>query len=115
MVEAGVWLQVTAGSLAGTFGAAYTLLGGASAGQFHGAYPGERCARPLAAAARACRDGFELARKIVGEDEAMNLVLTRPLNILDDEPVEASPQVSVTVEESWNPVADLRDLLKRAV
>lgn len=114
MVEAGVWLQVTAGSLSGVFGArtrywAERLL---SSSMVH----------ILASDAHASglksprlSQGFELARKIVGEDEAMNLVLTRPLNILDDEPAAASPAVAVTVEESWNPVADLRNLLKRAV
>jgi protein-tyrosine phosphatase len=114
MVDAGVWLQVTAGSLAGTFGPrtrywAERLLGNSMvhilASDAHDT--GRRSPR--------LSEGFELARKIVGEDEAMNLVLARPLNILDNEPVEASPRVAVTVEESWNPVADLRDLLKRAV
>ncbi len=114
MVRAGVWLQVTAGSLTGAFGArtrywAERLLGNsmvhiiASDGQ------------DLIGRAPRLSSAFDLARKIVGEEEAMNLVLTRPLNVLDNEPVEASPHVSVTVDESWNPVADLRNLLQKAV
>jgi protein-tyrosine phosphatase len=114
MVQEGVWLQVTAGSLSGTFGArtrywAERLLGNSMVHIL------ASDARDTGRRSPRLSEAFEHARKIVGEDEAMNLVLTRPLNILDDEPVEASPHVSVTVEESWNPVADLRDLLKRAV
>ena len=114
LVARGVWLQVTAGSLTGEFGKrtrywAERLIGSSMVHVIASDAHDFSKRRPILSDARA------LAAKIVGDEEATNLVLTRPLNILDNEPAEASPKVSVTVNESWNPVADLRDLLQRAM
>lgn len=114
MVREGVWLQVTAGSLTGAFGKraqywAERLIGSSMVHVLASDCHDVDRRSPVLSAARA------LAAKLVGDEEATNLVLTRPLNILDNEPVEVSPKVSVTVNESWNPVADLRDLLQRAI
>jgi protein-tyrosine phosphatase len=113
LVNDGVWLQLTASSLTGRASKrtqywAERLLGSsmihilASDGR-------DAQARPPVLS-----EGFDLARKIVGDEAAADLVLTRPLNVLDNEPVAASPSLSVVVEETWGPVLELRSLLKRA-
>jgi protein-tyrosine phosphatase len=113
LVNDGVWLQVTAGSLTARAGRrtqywAERLLGSsmvhilASDGRDASARP------PLMS------EGYDVARRIVGDDVAADLVLTRPLNVLDNEPPAASPPLKVVVEENWGPVIELRSFLKRA-
>lgn len=114
MVRAGIWLQVTAASLTGALGPrtrywAERLIGNSMVHVIATDCRSSGRQTPRLA------EAFRHAAKIVGEEEATNLVLTRPLNVLDNEPAAASPRVSVTVDESWNPVADLRNLLQRAV
>lgn len=84
LAEAGVWMQITAGSLAGRFGRrpkkwGYRML---EEGLVHilatDAHDPER--RPPLLS-----EGWELARKVVGDDEAERLVLHRPFAILTDE------------------------------
>lgn len=84
LIRAGVWMQVTAGSLAGAFGR-------------NARYWGERmldegCVHILATDAHDMRrrppnlsEGRWLAAKRVGEAEAQNLVLNRPKNVLLNE------------------------------
>jgi protein-tyrosine phosphatase len=84
LIRAGVWMQVTAGSLAGAFGR-------------NARYWGERmldegCVHILATDAHDMRgrppklsEGRWLAAKRVGEAEAENLVLNRPKNVLLNE------------------------------
>ena len=92
MTKAGVWLQVTAGSLTGQFGKrtqywAERLIGSSMVHVLASDGHDFDKRRPILAEART------LAANIVGDEEANNLVLTRPLNILDDEPSEAAPKV----------------------
>lgn len=100
LVRAGVWMQVTAGSLAGDFGK-------------HARYWSERmlsegCVHILATDAHDMRRrppnlarGREFAAKFVGEDEAEHLVVTRPYGGLSNaspsdlptpQPVEAGSE-----------------------
>jgi protein-tyrosine phosphatase len=113
MAVGGVWLQVTAGSLTGQFGKrpqywAERLLGSSMTHIL------ASDARDSQSHAPVLSEAFDMARKIVGEQAALDLVLTRPLNVLDNEPDEASPSQQVVVEETWGPVLELRSLLKRA-
>jgi len=90
LVNAGVWMQLTAGSLSGTFGRnplywAHRML---AEGCVHlvatDAHDAERRRPDLAA-------GRDLAAKRVGAEEAQRLVLTRPMAILKDEPPSSVP------------------------
>lgn len=83
LFDLGAWMQVTAGALLGDFGAAprywsERMLG---EGRCHilatDAHNDRRRAPRL-------RAGYEAAARLVGEEEAANLVYWRPLAILDD-------------------------------
>lgn len=113
LAEDGVWFQITAGSLTGKFGRrtqywAERLLGSSMAHVL-----ASDCRDPVTHGP-VLSEAFDLARKIMGEQAALDLVLTRPLNVLDNEPPAASPSLEVVVEETWGPVLELRGLLKRA-
>ena len=84
LVGSGVWMQITAGSLTGSFGKraqywAEKMLGDGFvhilASDTHNVGP-----RPPVLA-----EGWEIARKIVGDEEALHLVVTRPYGILNNE------------------------------
>lgn len=95
LVEDGVWLQLTAGSLTGNNGKqslywAEKLL---DAGMVHILATD---AHNLVSRPPILSEAYELARTAVGADEALNLVSTRPINILDNEPTENSPPVAFT-------------------
>jgi protein-tyrosine phosphatase len=85
LVGAGVWIQITAGSFTGAFGrnALYWSERMLDEGCVHilasDAHDVERRPPNLAA-------GYETVAKRVGAEEAQNLVLTRPMGILKDEP-----------------------------
>ncbi len=113
LADGGAWFQITAGSLTGTFGKrtqywAERLLGSSMAHVL-----ASDCRDPLHHTP-VLSNAFDVARKIVGEQAALDLVLTRPLNVLDNEPPAVSPSLDVVVEETWGPVLELRGLLKRA-
>lgn len=84
LVRAGVWMQITAGSLAGTFGRKplYWAERMLEEGHVHliasDAHDAARRPPDLAA-------GRELAAKRLGAEEALNLVDVRPLGVLNDE------------------------------
>ena len=85
LVEAGVWIQLTAGSLAGLFGR--------NARYWAERMLDEGCVHILATDAHDVSRrppnlslGQELASKRVGIDEATHMVVTRPLGILRNEP-----------------------------
>jgi protein-tyrosine phosphatase len=91
LVEAGVWMQVTAGSLAGTFGRnalywAYRML---DEGCVHllasDAHDVERRRPDLA-------EGRESVAQRVGSEEAQHLVLTRPTGVLTNQPPSSLPK-----------------------
>ncbi len=101
LVEYGVWMQVSAGSLTGLNGKqslywAEKLL---NAGMVHILATD---AHNLVSQPPILSDAYEAARKIVGPDEAINLVSIRPVNILDNEPAEASPPVAVARKPATN-------------
>lgn len=90
LVQAGVWMQITTGSLAGTFGRnplywAHRML---DEGFVHviatDAHDTEHRRPDLAA-------GCELAAKRVGAEEAQHLVLTRPAGILTNQTPSSLP------------------------
>jgi protein-tyrosine phosphatase len=103
MVEAGAWLQVTAGSLTGRFGKspqywAEKLL---DDGLVHVLATDARNATsrpPLLGQA------YELARAAVGPDEALNLVSVRPANVLDDAAPQDSPAVGHLAKVKYEPI-----------
>jgi protein-tyrosine phosphatase len=104
LVEAGVWLQVTAGSLTGHNGrqALYWAEKLLDTGMVHilATDTHNLVSRPPILS-----EAYEFARSAVGPDEALNLVSTRPVNILDDLPTDHSPAVafsrSRTEEPKW--------------
>jgi protein-tyrosine phosphatase len=90
LVQAGVWMQITAGSFTGAFGR--TVLYWAEKMLDEGcvhviasdAHDAERRPPNLAV-------GSECVAKRVGAEEARRLVLTRPMAILNDEPASSVP------------------------
>jgi protein-tyrosine phosphatase len=81
LAQAGVWMQVTAGSLAGVFGR--------NAQYWSERMLDEGCVHIIASDAHDVERrppnlslGLELAAKKVGEDEAFHLVVTRPKGVL---------------------------------
>ncbi len=85
LVHAGVWMQITAGSLAGSFGS--------RAKYWAERMLDEKCAHILATDAHDMRHrrpdlgrGRDLAARRLGEDEATHLVVTRPRAVLDNAP-----------------------------
>ena len=102
LVENGVWMQLAAGSLTGQNGRqslywAEKLL---NAGMVHilATDAHNLVTRPPILSA-----AYELARAAVGADEALNLVSTRPVNVLDNEPAENSPPVSFATRRVSEP------------
>jgi protein-tyrosine phosphatase len=90
LVQAGVWMQITAGSFAGAFGrnALYWAQRMLDEGCVHliatDAHDAERRPPNLAA-------GCEFVAKRVGFEEAQRLVLTRPMGILKDQTPSSLP------------------------
>jgi protein-tyrosine phosphatase len=96
LARSGVWMQLTAGSLVGTFGSkvrywAERMLS-------------EGCVHILASDAHDTvrrppnlHDGLECAARLIGEAEARHLVVTRPKGILDNAPVHALPMPEVAL------------------
>lgn len=95
LFESGVWMQVTAGSLTGSFGKRAQLIA-------------ERMLRDglvhilasdthnVASRPPVLAEGWDAARRIVGEDEALHLVVTRPYGILNNELPHRLPVPSAT-------------------
>jgi protein-tyrosine phosphatase len=90
LVRAGVWMQVTAGSLSGAFGR--------SAQYWAHRMLDEGCVHILATDAHDARRrppnlsaGRDLAAKRVGAEEAEHLVVTRPMGILENVPPAGLP------------------------
>jgi protein-tyrosine phosphatase len=94
LTESGVWMQITAGSLTGRFGArpkywAQRLLA-------------EGCAHIIATDAHNTKsrppllaEAFEVAKAELGLDEATNLVVTRPSMVLENAPPESVPALAI--------------------
>jgi protein-tyrosine phosphatase len=90
LVAAGVWMQITAGSLTGAFGrgALYWAQRMLDEGCVHliASDAHDTTQRPQDLAA-----GYECAAKRVGAEEAQYLVLTRPMGVLKDQPPSGLP------------------------
>lgn len=90
LARAGVWMQITAGSLAGNFG---------RTAQFWAERMlDEGCVHILASDAHdtqrrppALAKGRDLAAKRVGDRESEHLVVTRPMGVIDDQPPSSLP------------------------
>ncbi len=102
LVANGVWLQVTAGSLTGYNGrqALYWAEKLLDTGMVHILATD---AHNLVSRPPILSEAYEFARAAVGPDEALNLVSTRPVNILDDVPAGDSPPVAFTQSRSEEP------------
>ena len=91
LAASGVWMQITAGSLTGSFGkrAQYWAEKMLSDGLVHILASDTHNVghRPPVLA-----EGWEIARRLVGEDEALHLVVTRPYGILNNDPPHKLPQ-----------------------
>jgi len=101
LVRAGVWMQITAGSLVGHFGR--------NAKYWAERMLGEGCVHILATDAHDTKRrppnlgrGRELAAKLVGDEEAEHLVVTRPKGGLSNAAPSdlPTPQVARTVAEN---------------
>jgi len=108
MVRAGVWMQITAGSLAGNFGR--------SALKWANRMLDDGCVHILATDAHDTKartpiltKGRDLAAKRVGAEEAQHLVVTRPLAILrNDLPSSVAMPEGVSSSEVMNGEAGSR-------
>ncbi len=99
LVGVGVWMQITGGSLTGRFGKrpqywAEKMLG---SGMVHILATD---AHNLTSRPPILSEARELAVKALGRDEADNLVLVRPVNILDDQPAEVSPGLPIGLADA---------------
>ena len=108
---AGVWMQITAGSLTGHFGPrpqywAEKMLG---LGMVHILATD---AHNLTLRPPVLSRAYDLAKAAIGHEGAMHLVLTRPVNILDDQPIEKSPPVVALAGTADEPVSAWRRWLK---
>jgi protein-tyrosine phosphatase len=90
LIEQGAWMQVTAGALSGMFGARAKYWGERFLGEGHthllatdAHSPGRR--RPELSPA------LEIARRLVGQEEAHRLVNERPQAVLDNSSPDAHP------------------------
>lgn len=99
LVGAGVWMQLTAGSLTGAFGrnarywAERMLEEGAAHVLATDAHDLDRRRPNLGR-------GRELAAKRVGDEEARHLVVTRPKAVIDDQPPSTLPMPVATASRS---------------
>jgi protein-tyrosine phosphatase len=95
----GVWMQITAGSLTGRFGARpkYWAEKMLAQGMVHILATD---AHNLKSRPPLLNEAFEIAKSYVGLDEANNLVLVRPVNILDDLPAASQPPILIEEGET---------------
>jgi protein-tyrosine phosphatase len=108
---AGVWMQITAGSLTGHFGKrpqywAEKMLG---LGMVHFLATD---AHNLTSRPPILSEAYELAKAAVGAEEALNLVRTRPESILGNAAIEKLPPIFMTTKMSTEPAYGWRRWLK---
>jgi protein-tyrosine phosphatase len=106
----GVWMQITAGSLTGRFGARpqYWAQKMLAEGMVHILATD---AHNLKSRPPVLSEAFALAQAELGLDEAKNLVLGRPVMVLDNEPAAHAPPVLVTAKPASPSRSRLRRLL----
>ena len=112
LVTAGVWMQITAGSLAGQFGK--------SAGYLAEKMLDQGLVHLLASDAHDLvnrppnlRAGFEKAALRIGEEHALHLVCTRPQGVLDNVAPETLPVVVVASRDNNEHIGDQAKERKR--
>ena len=94
LVNFGVWMQITGGSLTGRFGKrpqywAEKMLGAGMVRIL------ASDAHNLTSRPPILSDAFAIAKAEVGLSEANNLLIVRPANILDNQPAEKSPPILI--------------------
>lgn len=109
LFQQGVWMQITAGSLTGRFGARpqYWAQKMLAQGMVHILATDAHNLKsrpPILSAA------YEIAVKEVGLDEARNLVLERPVTILDDIPAAQAPAIAIAARPKAQPRSRLGKL-----
>jgi protein-tyrosine phosphatase len=111
LAQSGVWMQITCGSLTGRFGSRpkYWAERMLAEGIVHILATD---AHNLTSRPPSMASAFEKAKSEVGLDEANNLVLVRPVNILDDHPVEHSPPVIVSKTQEAPPLSRWRRMFR---
>jgi protein-tyrosine phosphatase len=109
LFQQGVWMQITAGSLTGRFGSRpqYWSQKMLAEGMIHILATD---AHNLKSRPPVLSGAYELAVKEVGLDEAQNLVLGRPVIILDDEPAASAPPISLVAKPKAHPRSRLSRL-----
>lgn len=110
LVNIGVWMQITGGSLTGRFGSrpqywAEKMLASGMVRIIASDAHNVSSRPPILS------DAFAIAEAEVGLDEAKNLVLIRPVNILDNEPADQSPPILIAQTLVSAPPARWRRLL----
>jgi len=109
LVRAGVWMQITGGSLTGRFGRRpkYWAEKMLASGLVHIMATD---AHNLSSRPPVLSEALEVAEAEVGLDEAKNLVLVRPINVLDNEPVNHSPPILIAETSASPPPSRWRRL-----
>ena len=111
LVNIGVWMQITAGSLTGRFGSrpqywAEKMLASGLVRIIASDAHNTSSRPPILS------DAFAIAEAEVGLDEAKNLVLIRPVSILDNEPADRSPPILIAQTLVSAPPARWRRLFR---
>ncbi len=111
LAQQGVWMQITCGSLTGRFGnrPKYWAERMLAEGIVHILATD---AHNLTSRPPSMASAFARAQSEVGLDEANNLVLIRPVNILDNQPVELSPPIVVSKTSNDQPTSRWRRLFR---
>lgn len=109
LVKAGVWMQITAGSLTGRFGPrpkywANRMLASGMVRILASDAHNITSRPPIMS------EAFSIAEAELGLDEARNLVLVRPADILDNEPAENSPPIPIAEKTQVSPPGRWRRL-----
>jgi protein-tyrosine phosphatase len=99
LVRAGVWMQITAGSLAGAFGRSARYWAELMLDE-GGVHIIATDAHDLSRRSPNLSEGRELAAKRVGADEAWHLVLGRPRGVIANEPVSNIPRPAAAEPET---------------
>jgi protein-tyrosine phosphatase len=113
LAKSGVWMQITCGSLTGRFGSRpkYWAERMLAEGLVHILATD---AHNLTSRPPSMASAFAKAQAEVGLDEANNLVLIRPVNVLDDQPAEHSPPILVSKKADVAPSSMWRRLFRGA-
>lgn len=109
LAQAGVWMQITSGSLTGRFGKrpqywAQRMLAEGLVSILASDAHNVRSRPPVMS------KSFEIASQELGEEEAYNLVFHRPICILENQPPDAAPALPQPVQKNVSFGSTLRRL-----